>query len=326
MDDTKCVEGPNVDTGFGGNDGSCIAKYLLQKIGTKQNVTDEGLCRAVLDKCQNYTYDKNNNYKRFNDVVVNYVQRAMVNINAAQRQIISDYASSCITDIASCYNQQVSQVNTWSSNASVANIQRVMSGACRNVALTCAYAVFDGDTTNCPTGTSGQTTCIQKISEMFYQSLLCPDNSVYQTRASSTFGNGTSYVNAHCMCANGYKAQGSACVANGTAGSGGSTSSNTSISCGTYTRKVYDAQQEQYTCASSVTYNESVFAIIENIENFTDYNITKITVDYDETYYYVIPTGCNDSSCKVDLQNACNESCGSYDAEKNGCKVTAVCN
>ena len=322
VDDTECVKGPNVDTGFGGNDGSCIAKYLLQKIGTKQNVTDEGLCRAVLDKCQNYTYDKNDNYKRFNDVVVNYVQRAMVNINAAQRQIISDYASSCITDIASCYNQQVSQVNTWSSNASVANIQRVMSGACRNVALTCAYAVFDGDTTNCPTGTSGQTTCIQKISEMFYQSLLCPDNSVYQTRASSTFGNGTSYVNAHCVCASGYKAQGSACVANGTAGSGGSTSSNTSISCGTSTIKVYDAQQEQYTCANNVTYNKSVFAIIENIENLT----TKTTVDYDETYYYVIPTGCNDSSCKADLQSACNELCGSYDETKNGCKVTAVCN
>ena len=35
--------------------------FLLNKIGTKSRVTDEGLCRAVLEKCQYYTYDKNNN-------------------------------------------------------------------------------------------------------------------------------------------------------------------------------------------------------------------------------------------------------------------------
>jgi hypothetical protein len=54
-----------------------------------------------------------------------------------------------------------------------------MKGACRNVALTCAYAVFNdhGDTSLCPSGDTEQ--CITSISEMFYNSLLCEDGEVY---------------------------------------------------------------------------------------------------------------------------------------------------
>lgn len=199
----------------GGNDGSCIVKYLMQKIGTKQKVTDEGLCRAVLDKCQAYTYDSNGNYNAYNDVVVNYVQRAMVNIKAAQQQIISDYASTCMVDIANCYNQQVTQVNAWSSSASVSSVYNVMRGACRNVALTCAYAVFANDADSCPTNTTnGDDTCIESISSMFYQSLLCPDNSTYVQAEQTVSSNGTEggYVNNHCKCNSGYDVWGGACL------------------------------------------------------------------------------------------------------------------
>ena len=160
----------------GNNDGKCVVKYLLSKIGTGAKVTDGGLCRAVLDKCQAYTYS-NDSYNEYNDVVVNYIQRAMVNIRAAQQQIISDYASSCMVDIAACYNQQVSQLNSWSSSSSVKGIYNVMRGACRNVALTCAYAVFDADTTSCPA--DNNDTCIESISDMFYQSLLCDDGEIF---------------------------------------------------------------------------------------------------------------------------------------------------
>lgn len=221
----------------GGNDGSCVAKYLLQKIGTKQKVTDEGLCRAVLDKCQRYTYNADGTYKPYNDVVVNYVQRAMTNIRAAQSQAISDYASSCMIDIAQCYNQQVTQVNAWSSSASVSSIYNVMRGACRNVALTCAYAVFyNSDVTLCydanqdgtvdPNTECSSTTTpatedqyIEGISSMFYQSLLCPDNSTYVATAAAdtSIGNGKEYVNSHCKCNDfsnpkGYEAWGTACM------------------------------------------------------------------------------------------------------------------
>jgi hypothetical protein len=210
----ECKKAPAGDPKIGGNDGSCVAQYLLQKIGTKQKVTDEGLCRAVLDKCQRYTYDADGTYNPWNDVVVNYVQRAMVNIRAAQHQAISDYASSCMVDIAQCYNQQVTQVNAWSSSASVSSVYNVMRGACRNVALTCAYAVFYEDTKSCP-ATSGDDTCINSISEMFYQSLLCPDNSTYDATGAADdtlIGNSTQWVNTHCKCNNGYEAWGTSCV------------------------------------------------------------------------------------------------------------------
>lgn len=200
-----------------GNNGACIVKYLLQKIGTKQEVTDEGLCRAVLDKCQAYTYDDRGNYISFNDVVINYVQRAMVNIKAEQQQIISDYASNCMLDIANCYNQQVTQVNAWSTSASIGGIYNVMRGACRNVALTCAYAVFDKDTDNsCNTKDGGHNdnNCIDNISEMFYQSLLCPDNSRYDPTCGSEFGqSNTQCTNERCRCIENYDRVGSYCYA-----------------------------------------------------------------------------------------------------------------
>ena len=190
-----------------GNNGACIAGYLMRKIGTGQKVTDEGLCRAVLDKCQAYTYDKNGNYMAYNDIVVNYVQRALVNIRAAQQQVISDYASSCMLDIATCYNQQVTQVNAWSSSASIGSVYNVMRGACRNVALTCAYAVFAEDENSC----NGVDKCIESISEMFYQSLLCPDNSTYSA-SEGTAGVG-GYVNERCKCNSGYTPFSGQCLA-----------------------------------------------------------------------------------------------------------------
>lgn len=212
-------------------DGKCNVKYLMQKIGTKQKSTDEGLCRPVLDKCQYYTYDSKGNYKPYNDIVVNYLQRAMVNIRAAQHQIISDYASSCMVDVATCYNQQVTQVNTWSSNASAKSVYNVMRGACYNVALTCAYAVFQNDTASCPTspGSENTTKCIESISEMFYQSLLCPDNSTYDATGISADkiinkkptkevikdGKTTidkAWVNTQCWCNLGYTVFGNQCV------------------------------------------------------------------------------------------------------------------
>ena len=202
-----------------GSDGSCVAAYLLKKIGTKQNVTEEGLCRAVLDKCQRYTYDTDGKYESYNDVVVHYVQRAMVNIRASQHQIISDYASSCMTDIAACYNQQVTQVNAWSTSASVNSIYNIMRGACRNVALTCAYAVFYKDANSCPTdekktAEENEKTCIESISEMFYQSLLCPANSTYSQTELTVSKNGASAgnVNTHCKCNEGYEVWGTSCV------------------------------------------------------------------------------------------------------------------
>ncbi|MBQ0013127.1 MAG: hypothetical protein KBS86_00960 [Proteobacteria bacterium] len=186
--------------------GECIVKYLMTKIGTGKTFKDGGLCRPVLDKCQYYTY-VNGTYQPKNDVVINYLQRAMTNIKAQQSQIISDYASSCMLDVADCYNQQVTQVNTWSSVASAESIKNVMTGACRNVALTCAYAVFANQKDRC----YNETGCINSISEIFYQSLLCPENSKYAVDGCpGSASNGC--VSSMCKCNTGYEVWGSSCV------------------------------------------------------------------------------------------------------------------
>ena len=232
-------------------DGKCIVKYLLQKIGTKDKATDEGLCRPVLDKCQYYTYDKDGKYIQYNDIVVNYIQRAMVNIKAAQQKIISEYASSCILDVAACYNQQISQVSSWTSAATAESMYNVMRGACRSVALTCGLAIFTGEPQVTPnqqlvvgtntysvsgcTGTSGKSygssgyndAIINCVSDMFYSSLLCPDNSTYQTTTGTIGLN--SYVTAHCKCTTGYKVDGTKCVST-TSSSSGSSSGSDSVS------------------------------------------------------------------------------------------------
>ena len=252
-----------------GTDGKCVVKYLLQKIGTKQKVTDEGLCRAVLDKCQAYTYT-DGTYKPYNDVVVNYVQRAMVNIRAAQRKIISDYASNCMVDVAACYNQQVTQVNAWSSYASINNIYQVMNGACHNVALTCAYSILVNETeegsTNPLCSNGNEAACIEGLSEMFYQSLLCPDNSTYNITGGSIDNNGTAagWVNAKCKCNAGYDVWSGYCVAACDDGSVRNTSGtcvkcDTNATVDTTTKKCVcntGYTGDGYTCTANTTTEE----------------------------------------------------------------------
>jgi len=199
-----------------GSDGRCVQKYLLDKIGTKQKATDEGLCRPVLDKCRAYTYDSNGNYMAYNDIVVNYIQRAMTNIKSSQEQIIHDYASTCLEGVSECYNQQVSQINSWAGAAQADSIRNVMSGACRNVSLTCAYAVFYGNPTVMNDCGNDNQCLINNLSTMFYQTLLCPDNSTYNTEEHSpavdpdnTEGG---WVNEICKCNFGFSSYQGTCM------------------------------------------------------------------------------------------------------------------
>ena len=274
------IKGSSVDTTCSNYDGACIVNYLMSKIGTGQSVKDGGLCRAVLDKCQYYTYEKNNKkstYNPYNEVVVNYIQRAMVNIKAAQSKIISDYASTCMADVESCYNQQNTQITSWTSAASVDNIYRVMTGACYNIALTCGYSVFAYDAemgnemsniiSEVGNGTAYESLSeadkktvkqrqelllINGISELFYQSLLCPEHSTFDRAGQSTADiNRTisGFVNTKCKCNDGYTVWGGACVlscsnteyrnalgicdtcASGTTPSGGTTDTTEHNSC-----------------------------------------------------------------------------------------------
>lgn len=222
------------DTTCSRGDGACIVSYLMKKIGTGRTIKDGGLCRAVLDRCQLYTYNENGKtsvYNPYNDVVINYIQRALINIKAAQSKIISNYASSCLMDVSDCYNDQLTQINALTTSASVSSIYSVMTGACYNVSLTCGYAVFaydagvaaemetiNNDQTLSETQKDMQQKAllIQRLSELFYQNLLCPNNSTFQEgdNIENISPNRTieGYVNNHCKCDAGYTVWGGACV------------------------------------------------------------------------------------------------------------------
>jgi len=208
----NCTVKPN-------NDGSCIVKYLLDKIGTGGTTT--GLCRPVLDKCRRVSYTDRGRYDPTNEVIKDYIQRTMVNIRSAQYKIISDYAMGCMANLQTCYAQQVSQINAWSSNANLDTVYLVMKGACRNVALSCAYAVFQQDPTSCPFDPNNPMEpnnairCIEAISDIFYQSLLCPINAVY---VSPTFPNtgqqpdASQKISNRCFCQKGFCVMSGQCI------------------------------------------------------------------------------------------------------------------
>ena len=223
--DANFIRNASSDINCGNGDGACIVNYLMSKIGTGATVKNGGLCRAVLDKCQDYTYTTSNTtstYNPYNEVVVNYVQRAMVNIKAAQSKIISDYASTCLAEMSECYNQQVSQINTLTTAASIENIKKVMTGACYNVALTCGYAIFAYDPAldGCPDSASEtkEMCVVHNVSKVFYQSLLCPENSTYNIQGASAADPVgidrivKGWVNTNCKCNEGYSVWNGACV------------------------------------------------------------------------------------------------------------------
>ncbi len=81
-----------------------MSAYLQNKIGYHDDKTnkDYGMCMDVLNKCQDYTYDSKGKYKGDNEVIKNFMQRALVQIKAQQDELLASYAEDCINDVQSC--------------------------------------------------------------------------------------------------------------------------------------------------------------------------------------------------------------------------------
>lgn len=229
--DTVCAAKQN-------NNGICVANKLLKLIGMGETDQDGGLCRHVLDQCQDVTYDENGVYDPYNEVVVSYVRYAMSQIQEAQHKLVGNYAATCLADVESCVEQQVGYIGAWGNDENIEALYRVIRGACRDVSLTCGYAAFDytaygkvtikdpdgndvevGFTMIDPNtgyqtvGCSAVIACgtnqsckndayITCIANMAFQDALCPGNSTF-TSARGTAGK-YDYVNPYCRCDYGY--------------------------------------------------------------------------------------------------------------------------
>ena len=114
-----------------------LIPYLQHKIGYIKDNKAYGMCASVLNKCQNYTYDKKK-YKNDNQVIREYLQRTLTQIKVAQDEIISSYAENCISDVNSCLSS-----NNYTAQANYA------INACKSQIVTCMSV--NGDSTANPT-------------------------------------------------------------------------------------------------------------------------------------------------------------------------------
>ena len=108
-----------------------MSKFLQFKIGYNDGGKNNGMCMSVLNKCQDYTYTGNNKtYDPANNVVRDYLYRALTRIKAAQDTLLNNYAENCISDVTSC----LSSNNYDTSND---NSKKIAVNACKSIISTC---------------------------------------------------------------------------------------------------------------------------------------------------------------------------------------------
>ena len=129
-----------------------MSEYLQRKIGYHDDNTGKnvGMCISVLNQCQDYTYTKEGKYNFNNQVISEYLQRTLVQIKAAQDEMLADHAEDCLNDVASCLQQNNSSSYYYSSTSTYEDISDVAINACKSQIKTCMSTM--GETI--PTGTN----------------------------------------------------------------------------------------------------------------------------------------------------------------------------
>ncbi|MDE6571491.1 MAG: hypothetical protein K2L95_04745, partial [Alphaproteobacteria bacterium] len=133
----------NVTSSFYTGDANNMAIYLQKKIGwVDSDGRNQGMCMSVLNKCQDVTYTGNTGNKKYNptnEVVKQYLARTLVQIKAAQDEVLADHAETCISDVASCLAQNNYTANLYGSQTVTgnANPSDVAIRACMSVINTC---------------------------------------------------------------------------------------------------------------------------------------------------------------------------------------------
>ena len=118
-----------------------MSKFLQYKIGYNKDGKNYGMCMSVLNKCQNYTYDKQTGkYKPDNNVVSEYLYRTFTQIKASQDALLASYAENCLSDVTSCLSSN--------SYDTVSN-KNIAVNACKSIITTCMSV--NGNVSKAPT-------------------------------------------------------------------------------------------------------------------------------------------------------------------------------
>ena len=187
-----------------------ISEYLQNKIGWHDGSDGKnyGMCISVLNQCQDITYTgtgQNLKYNPTNSVIKDFLNRTLVQIKAAQDEVLSSYAEDCVTDVSSC----LSQNNYNLSNPTTIN---VAINACKSQITTCMSV----------TGVEGQTPAewvnailsnpeCPEESQGTYPYCMCEGNKGYFGAVNACLpcpsengSNPTSNAPPSCKCASGY--------------------------------------------------------------------------------------------------------------------------
>ncbi len=134
------------------NEQANMVAFLKDKIGSNVDGVNMGMCMSVLNQCQDYTYDDNDNFKPNNEVIENFMQRTLITVKASQDELLSDYAENCTSDLMSCLvrNGYDEEMGTTSS------VNRVAKNACTAIETTCASVLGHGDEDNYSSGLADQ--------------------------------------------------------------------------------------------------------------------------------------------------------------------------
>lgn len=114
-----------------------LIEFLQNKIGwhDDKNNKDYGMCMNVLNQCQKYTYTTKGNkttYNGENDVIINFMQRALIQIKAKQDELLASYAEDCINDVSSCLS-----TNNYDENNPTSTKSRAAVNSCYAQVKTC---------------------------------------------------------------------------------------------------------------------------------------------------------------------------------------------
>ena len=110
-----------------------MSAFLQNKLGYNEGGKNYGMCISILNKCQNYTYDREGKYLANNSVIKNYMQRAFRQIKSVQDEVLANYASSCLSDVTSCLSQNRYAYDSTTDN----NYSDIAIRACLPVINTC---------------------------------------------------------------------------------------------------------------------------------------------------------------------------------------------
>lgn len=142
-----------------------ISEYLQNKIGWHDDSDGKnyGMCISILNQCQDITYTgtgQNLKYNPANNVIKEFLNRTLVQIKAAQDEILSDYAEDCVTDVKSCLVQ-----NNYDASKPLST--SVAINACDSIIKTCMSVTGETDIEE------GKTNWIQSI----VQGYNCPEGA-----------------------------------------------------------------------------------------------------------------------------------------------------